>query len=100
MVGNENGKQMAIELINDGSALEKMRQIIEAQGGDSSVKPEDLVPGEFYYDVPAPRDARVLWFNNRDLVKIARAAGTPNDKGSGLKLFAARAPGTMGSLFA
>ena len=88
MVGHENGKQMALDLINNGSALEKMRQIIEAQGGDPSVKPEDLVPGEYVYDVPAPRDGRVLGFNNRDLVKIARAAGTPNDKGAGLELFA------------
>ncbi len=40
------------------------------------------------YDVPAPRDGRVLWFNNRDLVKIAKAAGTPNDKGAGIRLFA------------
>jgi AMP phosphorylase len=88
MVGNENGKQMALDLINNGKALDKMRQIIDAQGGDSSVKPEDLVPGEFVYDVPAPKDGRVLWFNNRDLVKIARAAGTPNDKGAGLKLYA------------
>jgi thymidine phosphorylase len=30
----------------------------------------------------------VLWFNNRDLVKIARAAGTPAAKGAGIQLFA------------
>ena len=88
MVGNENGKQMAMELINNGKALKKMRQIIDAQGGNASVHPDDLVPGVYTYDVPAPRDGKVLWFNNRDLVKVARAAGTPNDKGSGLQLFA------------
>ena len=88
MVGNENGKQMALDLINNGCALEKMRQIIDAQGGNSSVKPEDLVPGEYYHDVNADRDGRILWFNNRDLVKIARAAGTPNDMGAGIMLYA------------
>lgn len=88
MVGHENGKQMAHDLIMKGKSLEKMKQIIEAQGGDPEVKPEDLVPGEHFYDVPAPRDGRVLWFNNRDLVKVARVAGTPNDKGSGIQLFA------------
>ena len=88
MVGNENGKQMALELINNGRALEKMKQIIDAQGGDPSVKPEDLVPGKYYHDVDADRDGRILWFNNRDLVKIARAAGTPNDKGAGIQLYA------------
>lgn len=88
MVGQDDGKRMAMDLLENGKAMEKMREIIEAQGGDSSVKPEDLVPGEFTYDVPAPRDGMVLWFNNRDLVKIARAAGTPNDMGAGLKLYA------------
>jgi AMP phosphorylase len=88
MVGHENGRDLARGLIDNGSALEKMRQIIDAQGGNASVTPEDLVPGEYTYDVPSPEDGRVLWFNNRDLVKVARAAGTPNAKGSGLMLFA------------
>ena len=88
MVGNKDGKKMALDLINSGKALEKMKQIIEAQKGDPSLKPEDLVPGEYYFDVEAPREGRILWFNNRDLVKVARAAGTPNDKGSGIQLYA------------
>jgi len=88
MVGRENGKQMAHDLIAKGKALEKMREIIEAQGGDPEVSPEDLVPGKYTHDVPAPRDGRVLWFNNRDLARIARAAGTPGSKGAGVKLFA------------
>jgi AMP phosphorylase len=87
MVGLENGKKRASDLITSGKALNKMRQIIDAQGGDQEVKPEDLVPGEHYFDVPASRNGRILWYNNTDLVKIARAAGTPNDKSSGLKLF-------------
>ncbi len=88
MVGHDDGKRMAMDLLENGKAMEKMREIIDAQGGNSSVKPEDLVPGEFTHDVPASRDGMVLWFNNRDLVKIARAAGTPNDMGAGLKLYA------------
>jgi len=88
MVGHENGKRMAHDMIMKGKSLEKMREIIEAQGGDPEVKPEDMVPGSHVYDVLAPRNGRVLWFNNRDLVKIAKAAGTPNDKGAGIQLFA------------
>jgi AMP phosphorylase len=88
MVGHENGKRMAHDMIMKGKSLEKMREIISAQGGDPEVKPEDLIPGSHVYDVLAPRDGRVLWFNNRDLVKIAKAAGTPNDMGAGIQLFA------------
>jgi len=88
MVGVENGKQAAHGIIAKGKAMEKMREIIEAQGGDPGVKPEDLAPGKYFFDVPAPIDGRILWFNNRDLVKIARAAGTPAAKGAGIQLFA------------
>jgi AMP phosphorylase len=88
MVGQENGKQAAHELIAKGKALEKMKEIIEAQGGDPDVKPENLVPGKYFIDVPAPMDGRILWFNNRDLVKIARTAGTPAAMGAGIRLFA------------
>ena len=88
MVGNKNGKQLAIDLIQKGKALAKMREIIGAQGGDPEVEPDDLVPGEYFIDVPAPQDGIVLNYFNRDLVKIARAAGTPNDKGSGIMLYA------------
>ena len=65
-----------------------MMEIIEAQGGNPEVKPEDLEPGEYFYDVYSAEDGMVLWFNNRDIVKIARAAGTPNDKAAGIKLYA------------
>jgi AMP phosphorylase len=88
MVGQENGKQVAHDIIAHGKALEKMMEIIEAQGGDPEVEPEDLAPGKHFYDAPAPMNGRILWFNNRDLVKIARAAGTPAAKGAGIQLFA------------
>jgi len=88
MMGHENGKQMARDIVAKGKALEKMREIIEAQGGDPEVEPEDLVPGKHFYDAPAPADGRVLLFNNRDIVKVARAAGTPAAKGAGIQLFA------------
>jgi AMP phosphorylase len=88
MMGHENGKQMAYDLIRKKKSLVKMMEIIEAQGGDPEVKPVDLEPGKYFYDVYSAEDGMVLWFNNRDIVKIARAAGTPNDKAAGMKLFA------------
>jgi AMP phosphorylase len=88
MMGHENGKQMAYDLIRKKKSLVKMMELIEAQGGDPEVKPVDLEPGKYFYDVYSAEDGMVLWFNNRDIVKIARAAGTPNDKAAGMKLFA------------
>jgi len=88
MVGHSEGRKMALDLVRSGKALEKMREIIEAQGGDSSVEPGDLVPGEFVHVVESACGGRVLGFNNRDLVKVSRAAGTPNAKGAGVVLHA------------
>lgn len=86
MIGVDNGKEKAHALLTSGKAEEKMRSIIEAQGGDPEVKPDDLITGEKWADVKAKRDGRVLWFDNRVIASIARTAGTPGDKGAGLIL--------------
>ena len=88
MVGEENGKARAKDLLASGKAEEKMRQIIGAQGGDQEVLPEDLEVGDKWTDVMAQRSGRILGVDNRAIARIARTAGAPNDKGSGLKLMA------------
>ncbi len=86
MVGEENGKEKAKNILASGEAEKMMRQIIEAQGGDPEVKPEDLKVGEKWLDVAADRSGRVLGIENRAIAQIARAAGAPNDKGAGLMI--------------
>ena len=86
MVGEENGKAKAVKLLSTGGAEEKMRQIIEAQGGDPDVGPEDLAIGDKWIDVEAHQGGRVLWINNMTVAQIARPAGAPSDKGAGLLL--------------
>ena len=86
MTGEDNGKEKAHNLLSSGKAEKKMRQIIEAQGGDPEVKPEELHLGDQQIDIKADRDGRVPWINNRSIAQIARATGTPNDKGAGLLL--------------
>ncbi len=85
-VGEEDGKRRALEILRSGKADEKMRRIIEAQGGDPDVTPEDLPLGPQSVDVTAERSGRVLWINNRSMAQIARVAGAPGSKGSGLLL--------------
>jgi AMP phosphorylase len=86
MMGEENGKGKALNLIESGKAEEKMRQIIEAQGGDPNIQPENLKVGKKWVDTKAEQKGRVLWINNRYVAQIARAAGAPNDNGAGLIL--------------
>jgi AMP phosphorylase len=82
------GAAMAQEFLRSGKALEKFRQIIEIQGGDPTVKSDDIVPGEHQYVVNAPASGYVIEMNNRSLVSLARTAGAPQDRGAGILLHA------------
>jgi AMP phosphorylase len=88
MVGAENGRAIAENMIDSGKAEKKMREIIAAQGGDPTIQPEDLPIGKFHEIVRSDRTGRVVWLSTDDLVRIARAAGTPKEKGAGVVLHA------------
>jgi AMP phosphorylase len=88
MVGVENPRGMAEEMIASGKALKKMREIIAAQGGNPNVKPEDLSIGPKHAAVHSAKAGKVLWLSTDDLVRIARAAGAPKEKGAGVILHA------------
>jgi len=86
MVGVNDGLEKARSLLSTGKALEKMKEIVEAQGGDPDLRPEDLHVSKNWIDVEAKRGGRVLWVNNRAIAHIAREAGAPGDKCAGLIL--------------
>ncbi|MGD6806370.1 MAG: AMP phosphorylase [Candidatus Bathyarchaeia archaeon] len=86
MVGLENPRAIAEDMVNSGKALMKMREIIAAQGGDPSVRPEELPIGPLSAPVRSKEAGKVLWISTDDLVRIARMAGTPKDKGAGILL--------------
>ncbi|MFB0543941.1 MAG: thymidine phosphorylase, partial [Candidatus Bathyarchaeia archaeon] len=72
--------------LKSGRAEEKMREIIEAQGGDPDVRPEDIEVGDQTFAARAEKGGYVLWINNSSLVEVARLAGAPKDKGAGVLL--------------
>jgi AMP phosphorylase len=82
----ERGKEIALETLRSGKALEKMRQIIEAQGGDPNIKSDDIQVGQYTADIFASADGYVIEFDNRWIIEIARLAGAPNDKGAGVSI--------------
>jgi AMP phosphorylase len=72
------------EILDSGRALDKFREIIEAQGGEYSVEPGDLKPGDETATIEADRPGVVAHVNNRLVNEIARRAGAPKDKGAGI----------------
>jgi AMP phosphorylase len=86
MGGGYGGALRARDILTSGKALEKFRQIVEAQGGKENITSDDIKVGEFAVDVLARRTGYVSVIKNKELVKIARAAGSPNSKGAGIML--------------
>ena len=86
MVGVENGLAKAEEMLDSGKAEAKLREIIAAQGGNPAVKPEDLPVGPEKVEVHSEHSGKVIWLSTDDIVRIAREAGTPKEKGAGLVL--------------
>ncbi len=80
------GHVVAKDILRNGKALLKMREIIEAQGGDPHVKPDDLPVGEHVATIKAENDGYVVDVDNEAVKLIARAAGAPTDKGAGIIL--------------
>jgi AMP phosphorylase len=85
------GKQYAAELLNNGKALTKMREIIEAQGGDPNITPENLtqkLENRPVLEYKAPSDGWPHTWSNYALKEVARAAGAPSDKCAGIEILA------------
>jgi AMP phosphorylase len=60
---------------------------VVAQHGRPDLKSSDLVPGEFTQDIIASSSGYVHSIRNKNVVLIAKTAGSPSDKGAGLKIF-------------
>lgn len=86
----EDGLRIAEEQLRSGAALRKMREIVEAQGGDPDVGPEDLEPGKYSETITAERDGVVRRISNRAVSTLARSAGAPFSKGAGVYLHVTR----------
>jgi AMP phosphorylase len=86
-VAKGEGQNYAKNVLEQGKALKKMREIIEAQGGNPNVKPEDIPVGQYKAEIIAPCDGYIARVSNNAISTIARAAGAPVDKGAGVVFY-------------
>lgn len=67
------------QALDSGAALERLRLMIEAQGGDSRVINDEsiLIIGQFTYDVIAPQDGYIIHMNTEQcgIVSVMLGAG-------------------------
>lgn len=77
------GFEKAREILSSGKAFDKFKEIIRAQGG----KIKKLEPGKFKHDILAKKTGKISEINNKLINSLARVAGCPADKASGLYLY-------------
>lgn len=80
------GQTLAKQILASGKALEKMCQIIEAQGGDGKIRSAGISIGQCRAEMVAPCDGYITRVSNAAVNQIARAAGAPIEKGAGIVL--------------
>jgi thymidine phosphorylase len=77
-----DGFDIARDILDSGRALAKMQDIIEAQGRQD----EQCAPSPLVHEVVAKSTGTVISIDNYRMNRIARLAGAPMDKGSGVDL--------------
>ncbi len=84
--GIRDGKKEAKKILENGDALDKMKQIIDRQGGDPEVSSEDVDIGKYSKKIYSNDEGYVDSINNEQIIKIVRTAGGPKCKKVGIEL--------------
>ncbi len=79
------GIKKAQEILDSGKALQKFNEIIKMQGGNSNNLKKLKPP--LSYDIKTKRKIKIKHLNNKLINKLARIAGSPEDKSAGLYLY-------------
>ena len=82
-VPSAKGRELANEILKDGTAFKKFLAICEAQGGF-----REPSTAAYTYDVVAAHDGIVTKIDNRNLAMVAKLAGAPHDPAAGIEFFA------------
>lgn len=77
------GFQLAKKILQSGKALEKMREIIHAQGG-RIISSEQLSAGRLSKTILAKKEGKIVGMHVRRFANAARIAGAPMDPGAGV----------------
>jgi thymidine phosphorylase len=76
----------ATKILQNGSAFSKLKEIIEAQGGNPDIDSEKLKPGKFSFEVKSSKNGIVKKIDGKNLTLLAKMLGAPKKKGAGIFL--------------
>jgi AMP phosphorylase len=80
-----HGQRMAFRILESGMAYQKFIEIIKEQGGKET-DPDELLLAEKVYEVMSRKSGTIHHIDNRNISKIARIAGAPQDDKAGIYL--------------
>lgn len=80
------GEDVAREILSSGKALEKMQDIIRAQGGNPHIQSDHLRPARHSHEVKAFAKGHIVSLHNQQIAVIGKILGCPMDKKAGLYL--------------
>ncbi len=81
------GFKVAANLLENGAALKKMKEIIAAQGGDPKITSEKITLGKYDEIITAEQSGIIRAIDNDSIKRIGRHLGAPYDKSAGLYLW-------------
>lgn len=81
-----NGEETAKEILESGKALEKLREIVTVQGGNSNFASEKLKLGKYKSKVKSAKKGKIVAVDSHQMTVICRILGTPDDKKAGIYL--------------
>jgi AMP phosphorylase len=80
------GQSLAKDILSSGKAYDKMKKIIEAQGGNPEITSDDIKLGPNMKEFFAPKEGYIVEVNNAIINQIAKTAGCPSSKSSGVEI--------------
>jgi len=83
-----NGHDWAKHLLEKGEALQKMKAIIKAQGGNPGITSHKLTLqlGKHSLAITVPKSGTITEINSKNITIIAKILGAPSQKGAGIYL--------------
>lgn len=78
------GYKIAKQLLDNGKAYEKLKQIVTAQGGNPNISSENLELGGITWDYLSPQDGTIKGIINKKVFEVCRSLGNPRIKEAGM----------------
>ncbi|BDQ04485.1 MAG: putative thymidine phosphorylase [Candidatus Dojkabacteria bacterium] len=80
------GYEIARKELVSGRAYKQFKKLIQAQGGNPDIRPNDIPLGDIRYDVVAWKDGMVKDIQNVLVKEVSHALGTPSIRQAGIYL--------------